>query len=192
VVPRTAGTIDRVSPGSASGPNTSDGPIRQTPSPDVYKATPASRLEAISRQLAEGISEEASELLAIRWSKGTNNTYQSAWKQWDGWCTERSVDPFSCSVKYFLEFLTGLFKRGLKYRTINTIRSAVSMTHDHNDGIPVGIHLLVSRIIHNLQPPQPRYMATWDVDIVLEYFKSMGPNNTLSLKQSSQASSYRL
>ena len=29
-------------------------------------------------------------------------------------------------------------------------------------------------------------MATWDVDIVLEYFKSTGPNNTLSLKQLSQ------
>jgi len=63
------------------------------------------------------------------------------------------------------------------------------MTHDHIEGVPMGKHSWVSQLIkgiYNLRPPQPRYMATWDVDIVLEYFKSMGPNNTLSLKQLSQ------
>ena len=53
--------------------------------------------------------------LAAGWSKGTNDTYQISWKQWDGWYTNQKEDPFSCSVKHFLEFLTGLFKEGLKY-----------------------------------------------------------------------------
>ena len=36
-----------------------------------------------------------------------------------------------------------------------------------------------------MQPPQPRcmYVTTWDVGIVVEYFKSMGQNDALSLKQ---------
>ena len=190
MVPSTAGATDRLSPASSSRSSASDRPIRRAPPTDSGRTTSTSRLEAIrNRQLAEGISEEASKLLASGWSKGTNDTYQSAWKRWDSWCIELTTDPFSCSVKHFLEFLTGLFKEGLKYRTINTIRSAVSMTHDNIEGIPMGKHPLVSRLmrgIHNLCPPQPRYVTTWDVDIVVEYFKSMGQNNALPLKQLSQ------
>jgi len=92
-------------------------------------------------------------------------------------------------VKYFLEFLTSLYKEGLQYRTINTIRSAVSTTHDHIEGVPIGKHPLVSRLfrgIHNLRPPQPRYVNTWEVDMVVEYPKSMGQNDSLTLKQLSQ------
>ena len=92
-------------------------------------------------------------------------------------------------MKYFLEFLTSLYKEGLQYRTINTIRSAVSSTHDHIEGAPIGKHPLVSRLfrgIHNLRPPQPRYTVTWDVDMVVEYLKSMGENDALALKQLSQ------
>lgn len=190
LVSHATGATDRLSPGLTSGPSVTDRPIRRAPPTDGIRATTTSRLEAIrNRQLAGGISEEASKLLAAGWSKGTNDTYQSGWKRWNSWCTEREVDPFSCSVKYFLEFLTSLFKEGLQYRTINTIRSAVSMTHDSIEGIPMGKHPLVSRLfkgIHNLRPPQPRYVTTWDVDMVVEYCRSMGQNNTLSLKQLSQ------
>ena len=74
---------------------------------------------------------EASQLLEVGWSKGTNTTYQSAWKRWHGWCSRQEINPISCTVQPFLEFLTSLFKEGLHYRIINTIRSAISMTHDH-------------------------------------------------------------
>ena len=55
----------------------------------------------------------------------------------------------------------------------------------------MGKHPLVSPLmntgIHNLRPPQPlRYVTIWNVDVVVEYFKSMGQNNALSLKQLSQ------
>ena len=59
------------------------------------------------------------------------------------------------------------------------------MTHDHIEGIPIGKHPLVSRLfkgIYNSQPPQPRYSATWDVDVVIR----QGENDDLSLKQLSQ------
>lgn len=82
-----------------------------------------------------------------------------------------------------------MFKEGLQYRTINTIRSAISMTHEHMEGAPIGKHPLVSRLfkgIHNSRPPQPRYVATWDVDMVTEYLKGLGENSSLTLKQLSQ------
>ena len=77
----------------------------------------------------------------------------------------------------------------MHYRSINTIQSAVSMTHDNIEGTPMGQHPLVSRLLRgicNSRPPQPRYSATWDVDIVVRYFCSLGDNKSLSLKMLSQ------
>ena len=153
--------------------NAADRPIRQSTSSGCSRTAATSRLEVIRRrQQAEGISREASQLLAARWSKGTNSTYQSAWRRWDSWCSERQIDPISCAVQPFLEFLTSLFQEGLQYRTINTIRSAVSMTHSQIKGTPIGQHPLVSRLlrgVYNTRPPQPRYSATWDVDVVIRH-----------------------
>ena len=69
----------------------------------------------------DGISSKALQLLAAGWSRGTNSTYECAWRRWDSWCSERQVDPISCAIQLFLEFLTGLFREGLQYHTINTI-----------------------------------------------------------------------
>ena len=99
------------------------------------------------------------------------------------------IDPISCNVKYFLDFLTDLFEQGMQHRSINTIRSAVSMTHDNIEGIPIGQHPLVTRLlreVHNLRPPKPRYEHTWDVDVVTKHIVKMGSNEDLSLKQLSQ------
>ena len=40
----------------------------------------------------------------------------------------------------------------------------------------------MKRIFH-LRLPQRRYTKTWDINNVLPYLKSLGPNNSLSLKQ---------
>ena len=64
--------------------------------------------------------------------------YQSAWKSFDSWCFGKSEDPISCPVNIVLEFLTDLFDKGLQYRTINTYRSAISMTHLPLDGSLIG------------------------------------------------------
>ena len=48
----------------------------------------------------EGISGEAAELLLSGWSKGTNTTYQSAWKKWASWCMQRKVDPLSSFPRF--------------------------------------------------------------------------------------------
>ena len=78
-----------------------------------------------------------------------------------------------------LEFLLGQFESGKQYRTINTIRSAISMTHDEVDGTRIGQHPLVSRFlkgVFNSRPPVPKYSFTWDVDTVLSYLGDL-PNN---------------
>ena len=60
------------------------------------------------------------------------------------------------------------------------------MTHPPIDGVVVGKHPLVVRLmkgVFNGRPPQPRYGCTWDVKRVLEHIKSLGDNRVLSLKQ---------
>jgi hypothetical protein len=60
------------------------------------------------------------------------------------------------------------------------------MTHKQVDSSPIGQHPLVNRLlkgVYNQRPPQPRYSATWDVDVVT---KHLGSNESLSLKHISQ------
>ena len=64
--------------------------------------------------------------------------YSSAWRQWNSWCIGRQIDPTTAPVNEILEFLCNQFESGKQYRTINSIRSAISMTHEEVDGSRVG------------------------------------------------------
>ena len=74
---------------------------------------------------------------------------------------------------------------GKQYRTINSLRSAISMTHEEVDGARIGQHPLISRFlkgIYNSRPPAPRYSATWDVDVILTYLSNLPGNEDLSFQ----------
>lgn len=60
------------------------------------------------------------------------------------------------------------------------------MTHLPIDGVVIGQHPLVSRImkgIFNLRPPQPRYQTMWSVQDLVKHFLSLPDNDELSMKQ---------
>ena len=77
------------------------------------------------------------------------------------------------------------FDAGKQYRTINTVWSAISMTHSEVDRLQVGQkHLLVTRFlkgVFNSSPPAPCYSSTWDVNIVFSYLRSLPDNTFLPL-----------
>ena len=54
------------------------------------------------------------------------------------------VNPFSAPLKEILEFLLAQAQMGKQYHTINSLRSAISMTHTDIDGMRVGQRPLVS------------------------------------------------
>ena len=180
LVPCPAGIISR----SPNPPARAQEPTEGSPQPTTTsEITSSCRLESIRQQHASvGVSEQAAELLAAGWSKGTNTAYQSGWRRWHSWCHPREIDPVHCGIQPFLDFL---FKEGLEYRSINVIRSAVSTTHVPLEGSPIGQHPLVSQLmkgIYNSRPPRPRYTYTWDVDVVVRHLKGLGSNTGLSLK----------
>ena len=84
-----------------------------------------------------------------------------------------------------LNFLSGLFERNLAYRTIGVYRSTLSQTLAPIDGVPVGEHPLVSRLmrgVHNTRPPERRIAPAWSVDKVLDTVRQWSPVTALSLK----------
>ena len=59
------------------------------------------------------------------------------------------------------------------------------MTHVPVEGSPVGQHHLVIQLlkgIYNSRPPRPRYVCTWDVDVVVRHLRKLDSNGDLSLK----------
>ena len=104
----------------------------------------------------------------------------------DSWCFEKSEDLISCPVNIVLEFLTDLSNEGFQYRTVNTCRSPISMTQLPVDGSLIGSHPPVSSFMKGLfqsRPPCPRYLATWDVSVVLSHLRTLSPTEDLSSKK---------
>ena len=82
-----------------------------------------------------------------------------------------------------VNFLANLYSEGYQYQSLNPYRSAISSTHQYVDGVSVGNHPTVTRLLQgvlNSRPPQP---AFWDVGVVIQHIKGLGANKNLSLKQ---------
>ncbi|XP_065185960.1 uncharacterized protein LOC135816787 [Sycon ciliatum] len=147
---------------------------------------PAPRRMAYLQQRfnAAGLSPQVVRLLSSSWRSSTNAAYASAWEQWLGWCSQRSVDPVCPSLAMVLQFLADSFEDGRSYSTLNVYRSAMSATLPELDGAPIGQHPLVVRLLRGIcleRPPQPRYSHTWDVGIVTSWLSKLPANTDLSL-----------
>ena len=134
----------------------------------------------------EGFSQKVSDILLSSWRKRTASQYESAWKAWSGWCSEREINPFSTTLENIFEFLADLFHKGFKFRTLGVYRSAISSNHETVDGFVIGKHPMMAKFmkgVFSLRPPEPKYFVTWDVRQVLDFLKTWSPAESLSLKQ---------
>ena len=114
----------------------------------------------------EGFSQNVSDIQLSSWRKKTASQYESTWKAWSGWCSEREINPFSTTLENILEFLTDLFYKGSKFRTLGMYKSAISSNHETVDGFVIGKHPMMVKFmkgVFSLRPPEPKYFVTWDV-----------------------------
>ena len=116
--------------------------------------------------------------------------YDTYLNKWSIFCHENNVDPIRCSsVSYVLRFLQDLFNEGTRGASaICTARSALSSIVMLPDGIKVGDNVYVKQFVKGIKairPAEPRYLTTWDPDIVLNMFKldEWNPPQDLSLMQ---------
>ena len=85
-----------------------------------------------------------------------------------------------------LNFLAEEYFAGAAYSSLNILRSSMSSFLPPCEGHPIGSHPLVVRFmrgVFNLRPPQPRYTTTWDAGVVLNYLRTLVPNDQISLEQ---------
>ncbi len=186
VVPQLAGSVCVSSSPSTHEPESLVRSSRADTSPDCEPDSLPRSMACIKQSLqAEGICADASGLILGAWRPGTNAVYNSAWKKWHSWCLARESDSFRPALADITSFLSDCFNEGLEYRTLNTYRSALSGVLPPMDGFPVGQHPLVVRLlkgVQNLRPALPRYQHSWNVDIVLNYLRTLPGNKELSLK----------
>ena len=181
--------------GSPSSPPNQKGSLATSPiksnsfSPDRQKKELQTSCLACVRESLRlnKVPERVSKIIFASWRPGTEKHYQSAWRKFNSWCEELSINLISCPITEILSFLSDLYYNCMQYRTINLYRSAISMTHAPVDGCVIGSHPIISRFmkgIFQLRMPTPKYLVTWDVSVVLGYLKTLSPKNSLSLKQS--------
>ena len=95
----------------------------------------------------QGFSRRVAELLIQSWRNATNSSYNSAWHKWHRWCAGRNCNPTSTPISNILQFLAEQFDTGLQFCSVNALRSAISTMHTSIDGMTVGRHPLVSRLL---------------------------------------------
>ena len=133
---------------------------------------------------AQRISPQASSLLLASWRERSGKTYDSLFREWAGWCTERDIDPLSGDVRSVVNFFADLFHQGYQQRFLSSYRSAISSVHEPVDGQPIGSHPMVSRLLKGVfheRPPQPHCSTTWHVSVVTNHIESLGDNQDLTL-----------
>ena len=186
LVPPATGNERRLSADVTNRPN--DSQQGRVPTPPALPLV--SRVTCLSqRNSSMRISIQARDLLVSAWRNQTSNSYESAWCLWCSWCCQQQIDPFSASIHHVVNFLVRPFAAGKEYRTINVYRSAISMTLPKIDGVNAGQHPLVCQVMKGIvqkKSPLPRYPASWDVSKALIYIKSLGSNESMSLKQLSE------
>ena len=147
---------------------------------------PTGRVEHLRERLSsQGLSGQAADLILKSWRTKTNKSYDSLFGRWNRWCSQRGSDPFSGPVIEVANFLASLYQDGYQYNSVNAYRSAISSVHQKVEGVPVGQHPIITRLVKGVfheRPPLTRYSSTWDVQTVLNYLQSQGQSETLSLK----------
>uniref|UniRef100_A0A914X2N9 Uncharacterized protein n=1 Tax=Plectus sambesii TaxID=2011161 RepID=A0A914X2N9_9BILA len=135
---------------------------------------------------SQGFLQDAAMALLSSWASGTRKQYNSALKNWHCWCVQQRVDTLSPSVKDVPNFLVAQQRAGLQYNSIAVIKLAVCTLLDllSEQAAFMGdsrITRIMKGLFH-MAPPLPKYLATWDVTIVLNALKAWGHSETLTDK----------
>lgn len=130
------------------------------------------------------MSPQVVETLLHAQRDSTLNLYSTYLIKWQQFCTINGLDCCNTTVAQGLNFLQELFDEGNRqYSAINTARSALSLFL--NLPVKFGEHpdvVKFMKAINNLKPSVPRYIHTWDPDMVLNLFLVWSPAKKLSLE----------
>ena len=102
--------------------------------------------------------------------------YDTYLNKWATFCSNNKIDPMYCSVSHVLRFLQDLFNEDTRGASaICTARSALSSVVNLTEGGTIGDNVHVKQFIKGIKaikPSKPRYLTTWNPQIVLDMFMS--------------------
>lgn len=133
--------------------------------------------------IGHGLSTTAKDIIMASWRTGTTKQYDVYLKRWEQFCQSKEINRLDASVENGIAFLAALFTSGLGYSAINTARSALSSVLILPNNITFGTHPLVAwflKRVFELKPSLPRYSSIWDVSVVLQHLRSLGPPTQLT------------
>ena len=165
----------------------SNGSIQEQPPSSGKGVSKSGGLEGFRKRLrTQGFSEQVTNLVEKKWKKSSRATYESSWKGWNSWCSERNIDPHEPPITEVANYLTHKASKGLSYDALNVSRSAISAFAKPIGNTPLGQHDIIVGLMkgcYNMNPPRPRYTATWCIDTVLDHWRNRPDNWELDLKE---------
>ena len=131
----------------------------------------ASRVEIVGQALRQqDFSEQVAERAACPQRESTLLVYESKWRRFVGWCSQRKVDTFTASVAVVGDFLLHLFDQKLAISTLEGYRMAIANTLRSTSNIEVGRCDTLKALIRNLHIDRVRTLCPlpdWDLSLVL-------------------------
>ena len=103
--------------------------------------------------------------------QSTNTTYNSRWKLFSEFCTERDTDPFLATPATVAEFLTYVAdSRGATTSTLAGFRSAIGAVLRLSTGYNPGECPILAQLMKSFRRTQPlsaKRIPQWDISLVL-------------------------
>ena len=172
VVSHATQTIDRQSGSPSASPRLANSMQRDSAPSRSGRLVPGS-LEDKSRFLqTEGLSRGVAETILAARAPSTYAKYESGWKDFYAWSTERSIDPIRSTVSQVLDYLQDCAKtRNLSCSTVRSRLYAISLNHKDLPLEKLSGHPWVKSFlkgIARLYPSIKNRHPTWNLQLVLQ------------------------
>jgi hypothetical protein len=165
------------SPGSPPPPlpRRSRGRPRDGGTPSVSGTTFSNRLEDLRGSWGvNAVSDRSFRLIAAGWVPFSEDQYERAWQSFMSFLRASSVPLHQASLRTVTDYLSHLFDVGMSWSTIAIHKSMISMTMAPIDGVNIGDHPLVKRLMRGVfkeRPSRRANPAPWDLLKVLDIFQ---------------------
>jgi hypothetical protein len=113
----------------------------------------------------DSISDRSVHLVEAGWKRSSAERYERAWQSFKDFFHPSSIPFHQASLKDVMDYLAHLYNCKLSWSTIGIHRSAILMTLAPIDGVLVGEHPIVKRLMgraFNERPPRWDAPTLWD------------------------------
>jgi hypothetical protein len=120
------------------------------------------------------VSDRSFRLISAGWKQFSEDCYERAWQSFKAFFRSSSIPFHQASLRNILDYLTHLYDCGLSWSFIGIHRSTISMMMAPIDGVRVGDHPLIKRLmsgVFNERPSRRANPELWDPLKVLSVFQ---------------------